>query len=86
MAKFTGQCADGGCFLSIDVGGADIGFDGISHDVGHDIVHGVNGSIDPGTISWRLCRIGRTVAEKLMATGAAAGTGCGKILGVAMDV
>ena len=46
----------------------------------------MNGSIDPGTISWRLCRIGRTVAEKLMATGAAAGTGCGKIIGVAMDV
>ena len=46
----------------------------------------MNGSIDPRASSGRLCWIGRTVAEKIMATGAAAGTGCGKLQCGAVDV
>ena len=86
MAKLAEQCADGDGFLYIDIGGADFGFGGRSHDVGHGFVHGVKGSIEPWASSGRLCRIGRTVAEKIMATGASAGTGCGKVRGVPVDV
>ena len=86
VAKFAEQCADGVGFLYIDIGGAYFGFGGISHDVVHDFVHGVNGFIDPRASSRRLFRNGRTSAEKIMATGAAAGTGCVKVRGVAVDV
>ena len=58
MAKFAEQCADQDVFLSIDIGGADFGFIGISHDVGHDFGHGVNDSIEPLARSGRLCWIG----------------------------
>ena len=57
VAEFAEQCADGGGFLSIDIGGADFGFGGRSHDVGHYFGHGVNGSIEPRASSGRLCRI-----------------------------
>ena len=86
VAKFAEQCANEYGFLSIDIGGTDFGFGGRSHDVGHDFGHGVNGSIEPLASAGRICRIGRTVAEKIMATGAAAGTGCGKVRGVAVDI
>ena len=66
-------------FLSIDIDGADFGFGGRSHDVGHDFGHSVNGSIEPRASSGRLCRIGRAVAEKIISTGAASGTGHGKV-------
>ena len=46
----------------------------------------MNGSIEPRASAGRLCGIGRAVAEKIMATGAAAGTGCGNVQGVAVDV
>ena len=75
MAEFAEQCAYGGGLLSIDIGCADLCFGSRSHDVGHDFGHGVNGSIEPRASSGRLCRIGRTVAEKIMATGTASGTG-----------
>ena len=79
MAEFAEQCEDGDGFLSIDIGGPDFVSNGISHDVGHDFGHGVNGSIEPQASSGKLCRIGRTVAEKILATDAAAGTGSGKV-------
>ena len=47
VAKFAEQCVDGDGFLSIDIGGPNIGFGGRSHDVGHDFRHGVNRSIKP---------------------------------------
>ena len=50
VAEFPEQCADGGGFLSIDIGGADFGFSGRSHDVGHDFGHGVNGSLSRGRV------------------------------------
>ena len=62
MAEFVEKCTDGDGFLSIDIGGADFGFVGKYHDVGHDFGHGVNGSIEPRASSGRLCWIGRTVA------------------------
>ena len=37
VAEFTDQCVDEYGFLSIDKGGADFGFGGRSHDVGHDL-------------------------------------------------
>ena len=86
MAEFVDQCVDWDSYLSIDIGGANFGFGGRSHDVGHDFGHGVNESIEPRVISGRQCWIGRTVAEKIMATDAAGGTGCGKVRGIAMDV
>ena len=86
MAKFAEQCAVGEGFLSIDIGGADLGFGGRSHDIGHDFRHGVDGSIEPRESSGRICRIRRAVAERIMATGAASGAGRGKVRGVAVDV
>ena len=86
VAKFSEQCADGGGFLSIDISGTDFGFGGRSHDAGNDFGHGGNGSIEPRASCGRLCWIGRRVAEKIMVTGAAAGTGCGKVRGVVVDV
>ena len=86
MFKLADYCADGDGFLSIDIGGANFGFGSRSHNVGHDFGHGVNESIEPRVISGRQCWIGRTVAEKIMAPGTAAGTGCGKVQGVAVDV
>ena len=86
VAKFADHCGDGDGFLCIDIGGADFGFGGKSHDVGHDFGHGVNGSIEPWESSGRHCQIGRTVAEKIMANGTATGTGCGKVRGVAVDI
>ena len=80
------QCADGDDFLSIDIGGADFGFCGRYHDVGHDFGHGVNRYIEPRSCFGRLCRIWRAVAEKIMATGAALCEGRGKVQGVAVDV
>ena len=47
MAKCLEQCAYGEGFLSIDIGGANFGFGGQSHDVGHDYRHSANGSIEP---------------------------------------
>ena len=85
-AEFADQCADGDGFLSIDIGGADFGFGGRSHNVGHDFGYSMNGSIEPWASYGRLCWIGRTVAEKIIATGAAAGTGCGKVRGVDVEV
>ena len=79
VAKFAEQCADDDGFLSIDIGGADFGLGDRSHEIGHDFGHGVNGSIEPRASYGRLCRISRMVTEKIMATGAAAGTGCGKV-------
>ena len=43
VAEFAEQCADGDGLMSIDIGGADFGFSGRSHDVGHNFGHGVNG-------------------------------------------
>ena len=86
VAEFAEKCVDGDSFLSIDIGGAYFGFGGISHDIGHYFGHRVNGSIEPRASSGRICRIGRTVADKIFSTGAAAGTGCGKVRGVAVDV
>ena len=86
MAELAEQCADGDGFLSIDIGGTDFGFSGRSHDVGHDFGHGVNRSIEMQASSGRIFRIRQTVAEKIMATGAALGTGCGKVRGVAVEV
>ena len=86
VAEFAEQCADGEGFLSIDIGGADFGFSGRSHDFGNDFGHGVNGYIELRESSGGLCRIRRTVAEKIMATGAAAGTGRRKVQGVAVGV
>ena len=86
VTEFAEQCADGDGFLSIDIVGADFGFGGRSHDVGHDFGHGVNWSIGPWASYGRLCRIRRTVTEKIMATGAAAGTGCRKVRGVAVEI
>ena len=64
LAEFAEQCADGDGFLSIDIDGTNFGFGDRSHDVGHDFVHSVDGSIEPRASSWRFCRIGQTVAEK----------------------
>ena len=86
VAKFAEHCADGDGSLSIDICGVNFGFGVRSHDVGHDFGHGMNESIDPRASSGRLCRIRRTVSDKIMATGAAAGTGRGKVQGVAVDV
>ena len=57
VAEFTEQCSNGGVFLSIDIGGADFGFGGRSHDVEHNFGHGVHRSIEPRASSGRLCRI-----------------------------
>ena len=86
VSEFAEQCADGDRFLSIDIGSADFGFVGRSHDVGHDFGYGVNRYIKPQASAGRLFWIWRTVAEKIMANGAAAGTGYGKVRGVAVDV
>ena len=86
VAEFAEQCVYGDDFMSIDIGGADFGFGGRSHDVGHDFRYGVNGSIEARARFWRLCRIRRAIAEKIMATGAASCAGCGKVRGVAVDV
>ena len=86
VAKFAEQCKDGSGFLSIDICGANFGFGVRSHDVGHDFRHGVNGSIETQASSARICRIRRAVAEKIMATGAALGTGSRKVRGVAVDI
>ena len=86
VAKFAEQCADGDGFLFIDIGGADFGFGGWSHDVIHDFRHGVNGSIEPRLPFGRLFRIMQAVAEKIMATGTALCAGPGKVRGVAVDV
>ena len=72
------QCADGDGFLSIDIGGADFGFGSRSHDVGHDFGHGMNRYIESRESAGGLYRIGRAVADKIMATSAGAGMGCGK--------
>ena len=55
VAEFTEQCADKEVFLSIDIGGANFGFSGRSHDVRHNFGHGVNGSIEPRASSGRIC-------------------------------
>ena len=85
-SEFSEQCADGDSFLSIGESGADFCFDGISHDVGHDFGHGVNGSIEPQASSGRLCQIRRALAEKILATSAVSDTGCGKVQSVAVYV
>ena len=85
MAEFANQCADGDGFLSIDIGGANFSFGSRSHNVGHDFGHGVNGYIEPQASSRRLCRIGRAVADKIMATGGDLVAGGGKVRGVAVD-
>ena len=54
VAEFAEQRADGDGFLSIDIGGANFGFGGRSHDVGHDFGHSVNGSIEPRASSGRI--------------------------------
>ena len=84
--EFADQCANGYGSLSIDICGANFVFGGRSHDIGHYFGNGVNGSIEPQASSGRLFRIGRTVAEKIMATGTAADMGSGKVRGVAIDV
>ena len=86
MAEFAEKCEDGDRFLYIDIGGANFGFSGQSHDVGHDFRHGVNGSIKPQASSRRLFRISRAVVEKIMATGTASGAGRGKVRAVNVDV
>ena len=86
MAELAEQCADGDDYLFIDTGGADFGLGSRSYDIGHDFGHGVNGSIKPWASSGRLCRIGQTVSEKIMATVAASDAGRGKVRGVAMTV
>ena len=75
MTEFVDQCTYGDGFLFIDIVGADFGLGSISHGLGHYFGHGVNGSIEPREISGRFFRIGRTFAKKIMATGAATGTG-----------
>ena len=57
MAKLTDQCADGDGFLYIDIGGANFGFGGRSHDGGHDFRYSVNQSIELRARFGRLCRI-----------------------------
>ena len=86
MAEFAEECADGYGFLSIDIGGADFGFGGRSHNVGHDFGYSMNGSIEPQASSGRLCQIERTVAEKIMATGETSGAGRGKVRGVSVKL
>ena len=46
----------------------------------------MNGSIELRESSGKLFRIGRTVAEKITATGAAVVTGSGEVRGIAVDV
>ena len=46
----------------------------------------MNGSIDPRARFGRLCRIRRSIADKIMPTGAASGMGRGKVQDVAVDV
>ena len=79
VAEFEYQCEGGDGVLYIYTGGADFSFGGRSHDVGRDFRHGVNGSIETRASSGKLFRIRRTVAEKIMDTGAASGAGCGKV-------
>ena len=86
VAKLAEKCADGGGFLSIGIGGTYFSFGGRSHDVGHDFGNILNRSIEPRASAGGLCWIRLTVPEKIMATGAAVGTGCGKVRGVAVGV
>ena len=79
MAKFAEQCVDGYGFLTIDIGGADFGLGGRSHDVGHDFGHNVNVGIEPRASSGVIFWIGRAVTEKIMATGVDLGTGHRKV-------
>ena len=86
MAELSEDGTDGHSLLTVEEGGANFGFRGGGHDVGHNLGEGMDGAIEGRVGAWCAARVGGPVAEEVVAAGAASGFWLRKVGGVTVDV
>ena len=72
--------------LAVDVCGSNFGFGSRTHHVGHDVVNGVNGTVEMRKSGGWLGHVRANVAQEIVSTSAASGLRFGEVVGVAVNV
>ena len=72
--------------MSVDVSGSNFVLGSRTHHVGHDVVNGVDGTVETRTSGGWFVHAGSNITQKIVSTSAAAGTRFGGLVGVAVNV